>query len=481
MMLDTALRPNPAEAGPASVLERLTRRLPPAALLAGEASDARYRETLSAHPAAEPAFVMRPGDANEAALCLAVCEEARQPVAIQGGRTGFQGGERVRQGEAVLSLERMTRLSAIDEVGATIDAEAGVPLQRVQEAADEAGLLFGVDIGARGSATIGGNVASNAGGIRVLRYGMFRAQVLGLEAVLADGTILTSMRGLPKDNAGYDLNQIFIGSEGTIGVVTRARLKLHPKPAAELAAFCGVPSLEAAIALLSHVRAELGPLVSAFEVIYAEALEGALVCARQDRPVERSPFYVLAELHALQPEADGERFAATLMAAHEAGLVGDIVLAQSDREFRALWALRDACSTYVSSLDRCIGCDISIPARHLAAFTEEAERMVRALDRRALLPVFGHLGDGNLHYIVQTDRPDAVVDAVHECVARFGGSIAAEHGVGFDKKRYLSISRSGAEIAAMRRLKRAFDPHNILNPGRVFDLDAGSGQQGASL
>lgn len=471
---DQALRLKPAEA-PMTVLERLSRHLPPGALLAGDAIGARYRETLSAHPAAMPAFVMRPGDTSEVALCLKLCDEARQPVTMQGGRTGFQGGERAHAGEAVLSLERMNRLSPVDLAGATIEAEAGVPLQFVQEAADEAGLLFGVDIGSRGSATIGGMVASNAGGIRVLRYGMMRAQVLGLEAVLADGTVLTSMRGLPKDNAGYDLNQLFVGSEGTLGVVTRARLKLHPSPAADLAAFCAVPSLEAGIALLAKARAALGPLVSAFEVISEDALQGALVHAKQDRPVSRAPFYILAELHALEPEDDAARFADVLMAAHDDGLAGDIVVAQSQREFRAFWALRDACSTYVSSLPRCIGCDISIPARNLAAFASEAGTAVRALDANALLPVFGHLGDGNLHYIVQTDHPQAVVNTVHGLVARFGGSIAAEHGIGFDKKRYLGITRSEAEIGAMRRLKRAFDPHNILNPGRIFDLDDGHG------
>jgi FAD/FMN-containing dehydrogenase len=176
-------------------------------------------------------------------------------------------------------------------------------------------------------------------------------------------------------------------------------------------------------------------------------------------------------MHARYAERDAALFTDALMEAHEAGLVADVVVAQSMREFRAFWALRDACSTYVSSLDRCIGCDVALPKGNFSAFVAEAERVARALDAGAVLPVFGHLGDGNLHYIVQTDRPEAVADAIHRCVQRFGGSIAAEHGIGADKKAYLHLSRSGAEIAVMRRLKRAFDPCNILNPGRIFDLD----------
>ena len=479
MRLDTAARRTETGASSAGVLERLSRVLPPASLLAGEAIEPRYRETLSAYPAAAPAFVMRPADTKEVSLCLAACNALGQPVAVQGGRTGFQGGERVHAGEAILSLERMTAMSPIDGAGASIDAEAGVQLQRVQEAADAAGFLFGVDIGSRGSATIGGNVASNAGGVRVLRYGMFRAQVLGLEAVLADGTVMSSMRGLVKDNTGYDLKQLFVGSEGTLGVVTRARLALHPKPAGEAAAMCAVPSLDAAFALLARLRATLGPLLSACELIFSGAMEGALTVSGAGRPVRKSAFYVLAEIHARHAEADAARFADVLMAAHEDGKADDIALSQSLREYRDFWALRDACSTYVSSLDRCIGCDVSLPARHLPAFVAKAGAAVRGLDAGAMLPVFGHLGDGNLHYIVQTDRPQAVIDAVHELVHRFEGSIAAEHGIGVDKKRYLHLSRNAGEIAAMRLLKRAFDPNNILNPGRIFDVDAGDTVSGA--
>lgn len=481
MTLDIAPRAgDAAPMDPSSALERLTKLLPREALLSGDEIDARFRETLSDLPAANPAFVMRPRNADEASLCLAACDAARQPIAIQGGRTGFHGGERVHAGEAVLSLERMTGLSAIDEFGGTVVSDAGVPLQMVQEAADCAGLFLGVDIGSRGSATIGGNVASNAGGIRVLRYGMFRAQVLGLEAVLADGTVLSSLKGLPKDNSGLDLSQMLVGSEGTLGVVTRACLKLHPKPAAEAVAFCAVPSVEAALALLSRLRATLGPLLSAFELIFPDALEGALVLSGSQRPVAPAAFYVLAELHAIHPANDIEGFTAALLAAHDEGVVSDIVVSQSPREFRLLWSLRDACSGYASTLRPLAGCDISVPVSRMQAFIAEAERAVLALDPDARFPVFGHLGDGNLHYIVQTNRPEDVIDAVYRGVQRLGGSISAEHGIGVDKKKHLHFSRSEAEIATMRRLKRALDPNNILNPGRIFDMFPGASAQGAA-
>ncbi|MCO5071721.1 MAG: FAD-binding oxidoreductase [Rhizobiaceae bacterium] len=479
MARETSSGPNPQETMPVPAFESLMRQLPAEALLIGDAIEPRFRETLSEVPAARPAFVMRPRNTREVSICLSTCDALHQPVAVQGGRTGFHGGERACPGEAILSLERMTDLAAVDVAGGSIEAQAGVPLQRVQEAAVDAGMYFGVDIGSRGSATIGGNVASNAGGIRVLRYGMFRAQVLGVEAVLADGTVLTSLKGLAKDNSGLDLNQLFIGSEGTLGVVTRACLKLHPRPAAETAAFCAVPSLAAAVKLLSRLRVALGPLLSAFELIFADAFEGALALRDTQRPVAAAPFYVLAELHALHAEHDIDVFAAALASAHEDGIVSDVTLAQSPREFAALWALRDACSEHLSTLDRLVACDISVQPARMETFVAEAGDSIRALDPTARFPVFGHLGDGNLHYIIQTDRPADVVDGVYRCVQRLGGSIAAEHGIGIDKKPYLHFSRSDAEIATMRRLKRAFDPNNILNPGRIFDAVAGGSAQGA--
>lgn len=453
------------------LLSQLYQRLDAAAVVTGNAVEPRYGDDLSGKDGSRPELVLRPRSAGEVAEILRVCSGLGQKLVVHGGRTGLAGAARVQPGEAVLSLERMTAVEALDRQAATIIAEAGVPLQMVQEAADAAGLMFGVDIGARGTATVGGNIATNAGGIRVLRYGMYRAQVLGLEAVLADGSILTSLRGLPKDNSGYDLNQLFIGSEGTLGVVTRACLRLHPKPATEVVAFCALASLEAAIALLGLLKQRLGPLLSAYEVNFSP-LYGAMI-AGMDAPAPLpagAPVYVLAEIQGNQAELDGERFASVLMQAVEDGIVDDVVVSQSPREFRALWDVREEANRFLFAIEGLIGVDISIPLSTMGASLRDAEAAIRARDASAEIYVFGHLGDCNLHYQVDTREPAAAYEIIYRGVAACGGAVSAEHGIGLDKKKWLSLVRSDAEISAMRRLKAAFDPHNILNPGRIFDI-----------
>ncbi|MER9453920.1 FAD-binding oxidoreductase [Mesorhizobium sp. M0478] len=453
------------------LLSQLYRRLDAAAVVIGDAIDPRYSDDLSGKGGGQPELVLRPRNAADVAEILRLCSGIGQKLVVHGGRTGLAGGARVQPGEAVLSLERMTAVEAPDRAAATIIAEAGAPLQMVQEAADAAGLMFGVDIGARGTATVGGNIATNAGGIRVLRYGMYRAQVLGLEAVLADGSILTSLRGLAKDNSGYDLNQLFIGSEGTLGVVTRACLRLHPKPATEVAAFCALGSLEAAIALLGLLKQRLGPLLSAYEVNFSP-LYGSMIAgmaAPAPLPVG-APVYVLAEIQGSQAELDGERFASVLMQAVEDGIVDDVVVSQSPREFRALWDVREEANRFLFAIEGMLGVDISIPLAAMADFLRNAEAAIHAVDSSAEIYVFGHLGDGNLHYQVDTTEPAAAYEIIYRGVAACGGAVSAEHGIGLDKKKWLNLVRSDAELSAMRRLKVAFDPHNILNPGRIFDI-----------
>lgn len=453
------------------VLSILQARLDKAAILTGDAIDPRYSDDLSGEPGARPELVLRPRSTNEVAEILKVCNDARLPLVVQGGRTGLSGGARVLAGEAVLSLERMTTLQEVEPTAGTIVADAGVPLQLVQEKADAAGLVFGVDIGARGTATIGGNIATNAGGIRVLRYGSFRAQVLGLEAVLADGSVLSSLKGLAKDNSGYDVSQLFIGSEGTLGVVTRACLRLHPRPVTQSAAFCSLPSLDAAFGLLKFLRARLGNLLSGFEVILAPLMGDMVEALGFTPPVAlTSPVYVLADIQGMTHGADEEAFIETLSQAIEDGLVEDVVVSQSEREFHALWTLRDDVNRFLFAEEAMLSLDVSLPLPEMGTFLDMARAAQGRADPAAQEYVFGHLGDGNLHYVVRTDRPDDVASAVFECVAKSGGSISAEHGIGLDKKAYLHLTRTPAELAAMRRLKAALDPNNILNPGRIFDM-----------
>lgn len=460
------------EARLSALIGALSARLDQGALLMGDDVGDAYLGDATDARGPRPALVLRPRDTADVSLILSTCNDLGQPLVIQGGRTGLSGGARPCEGEVSLSLERMTRLESVDLRAGTVVVEAGVTMQSVQEAAEEAGFLFGVDIGARGSCTVGGNIATNAGGIRVLRYGMYRAQVLGLETVLPDGSVLSSLKGLPKDNSGYDLNQCFIGSEGTLGVVTKACLRLHPLPPLQVNALCALPSLAAAQALLARLRQELGPLLSAFEVIFPEVYAGVAAGGFATPPLPvGAGLYALVEIQGQDKSENHERFAATLMSAVEAGLVDDVVVSQSPRDYRGLWALREACSAFIFSMDRMVGFDVSIPLARMQDFLTDAAVRLLAIDSSARPYVFGHLGDGNLHYMVRTDRYEDIADAVFAVVAETGGAISAEHGIGLDKKKWLPLVRSASEIAAMRRMKRAFDPNLILNPGRVFDME----------
>ncbi|MES5045918.1 FAD-binding oxidoreductase [Rhizobium nepotum] len=456
-----------------AIVARLASVLDSNAIIAGAAVGAGYCGDATDERGAPPAIVFRPRNTEGVAAILSTCNDAGQALVIQGGRTGLSGGARPQPGEVSLSLERMTSIGAIDTAAGTVIADAGATLQAVQEKAADHELMFGVDIGARGTATIGGNIATNAGGIRVLRYGMYRAQVLGLEAVLADGTILSNLKGLPKDNSGYDLGQFFIGTEGTLGVVTRACLKLHPKPRSQANALCALPSLSAAISLLKNLRKQLGPLLSAFEVIFPEVYAGVIAHSGATPPVPSGAgMYALVEIQGQSETDDEARFAAALMVAYENGVVSDVAVSTSMREYAAIWALREGASEFIFSMSNMIGFDVGLPISGMQSFIDMASRDIPIADPDAQFYIFGHLGDGNLHYLVRTDWHERVADAAFAAVARCGGAISAEHGIGLDKKRWLPWIRTPAELATMRRLKAALDPENILNPGRVFNMKA---------
>lgn len=454
----------------ARIVHQLRNVLDANAVVTGSAVGESYCGDATDEKGPAPAVVFRPVDTAGVAAVLAACNENRQPVVVQGGLTGLSGGARPVTGEVSLSLERMRAVGTVDRVSGSIMVEAGATLQAVQEAADAAGMMFGVDIGARGTSTIGGNIATNAGGIRVLRYGMFRAQVLGLEAVLADGTVVSGLKGLPKDNSGYDLGQMLIGTEGTLGVVTRACLRLHPRPLVEANAFCALPSLAAAMELLRVLRARLGSLLSAFEVVFPPVYDGVLAHSGVTAPVAPgAAIYALIEIHGQNDAEDEDRFRAVLMELYESGAISDVAVSSSGREYAAIWALREGASAFIFSMDHMTGFDVSLPLASMEAFLDHAAVAVAACDPDAQLYIFGHLGDGNLHYLVRSACHEAIADAVFAAVARFGGAISAEHGIGQDKKKWLPLVRGPGDMALMRRLKSALDPANILNPGRVFD------------
>lgn len=425
-----------------------------------------------------PAALVRPRSTSEVSAILRACHGARQPVVVWGGLTGLVHGQDPAPGTLALSMERMNGIEELDALGRTATVQAGVKLQELQEAADAAGLMFPLDLGARGTATIAGNVATNAGGNRVLRYGMMREMVLGLEVVLADGTVVNSLSQLIKNNTGYDVKQLFIGSEGTLGVITRAVLRLRERPGSQDVAMVALPRFDSVIALLKLMDRSLGGQLSAFEVMWRDHYRLVTTPPALGRPPvpQGHPFYVLVEAHGAHPEADSARFLEALGAADEAGLVLDTAVARSQTERTALWAIRDD----VEQLWRFAPIytfDVSLPIAEMEPYTEEVERVFRRRWPDGHCSIFGHIADGNLHVILAPQRareePGArqeAEDLVYQPLARIRGSVSAEHGIGIEKKPYLPISRTADEIALMQLMKRTLDPHGILNPGKVVDV-----------
>ncbi|HEY9063954.1 MAG TPA: FAD-binding oxidoreductase, partial [Burkholderiaceae bacterium] len=354
--------------------------------------------------------------------------------------------------------------------------KAGTPLETIQKAADEAGFFFPLDLGSRGSCAIGGNLSTNAGGNRVIRYGMARELVLGLEVVLPDGTIVSSLNKMLKNNAGYDLKQLFIGSEGTLGIITRIVLRLHPKPGCTMAALCALPDYASVVSLLGQARRGLGPLLSAFEVMWPDYWQVVTERVGVRSPVNGSHgFYVLVEAQGTDEAIDGPRFERWLEALLERGELSDAAVARSLADTQSFWALRDACAEFFQVLGVHVSYDVGLAVKDMHAY---ASRCKAALAER--IPgcesvYYGHIGDGNLHLVswvpglgVEQQPKDAMDDVIYGLVREHGGTVSAEHGIGTAKKRWLGHARSPEEIALMKTLKAALDPQGLLNPGKVL-------------
>ena len=419
----------------------------------------------------EPAAVVRPGSTKEVAGVMKIAHRADISVTAWGGRTGLVDGARA-DGAIALSLDRMRAVEEIDEAAATMTVQAGCVLEEACNAADAKGLFLPLDLGSRGSCTIGGNISTNAGGNRVLRFGMMRDMVLGLEAVLADGTIVSSLNHLIKNNAGYDLKHLFIGSEGTLGVVTRAVLRLRPKPASQCTAMLAVDRFEALAPLLRLLEAQLSGSLSAFEVLWPEFYDLVTTEPALGRPVlpPGSPFYVLTEAMGADPDGDQERFERALGSALEAELISDAAIAKTGAERGKMWALRDDVGQTRRNAPNNVF-DISLAIAEMKPFLAELETALKARWTNPTLVTFGHLGDGNLHLIIgvgDAGAHHAVDQLVYDKLRAYGGSVSAEHGIGLMKREFLSHTRSPEEVALMRTLKTALDPKNILNPGKIF-------------
>jgi FAD/FMN-containing dehydrogenase len=469
----------------AALLEALRAAVGAAHVLTRETHDLAawerdWRQRAHGHALA----VVRPASTAEVAAVVRACATHGASLVPQGGNTGLVVGSVPDDSgtQVVLSLQRMNAVRGLDRANLTMTVEAGCVLQAVQQAAEAQGLLFPLSLAAEGSCTIGGNLATNAGGTQVLRYGNARDLCLGLEVVTPEGEVWHGLGGLRKDNTGYDLRDLFVGSEGTLGIITAATLKLYPQPAATLTAWAAVPTLQAAVHLLGLAQQRLAAGLTGFEVM------GQFALSLVDRHMPQlrvplwkdSPYCVLLENSDSESEDHARaQFEGLLEAAMEQGLVSDAVVAESIAQAHGLWHIRESIPLAQAQEGLNIKHDISIPVSRIPAFCDETDALLQREIPGVRLVNFGHLGDGNLHYNVQApvggdakkfllDQESRVNQLVFEAVARYDGSISAEHGVGSLKAEHLTHFKDPVALALMRRIKQALDPHNRLNPGRVL-------------
>jgi len=431
----------------------------------------------------EAAAVLRPASTEEVAAVVRLCAQAGVALVPQGGNTGLCGGSipDASGRQIVLSLTRLKRIREVDVANETITVEAGVILQQLQEAAAEVGRLFPLSLGAEGSCTVGGNLATNAGGTAVLRYGNMRDLTLGLEVVLPDGRIWDGLRGLRKDNTGYDLKHLFIGSEGTLGIITAAVLKLFPAVRSLTTAWVALPSPGAAVELIGQMRGLCGDRLTGFELMSRQSVEFVLrhVAGVSDPFVEAHPWYVLIELSDTQPAAPlNELLEQGLGEAFEQGMALDAVVAGSEAQVRALWALREGISEAQNHEGPSLKHDISVPVSRIAAFIARTDRALQQDFPGVRIVAYGHVGDGNLHYNISKPpgaedevfkaQAEAIMRLIYDSTLLDAGSISAEHGLGRSKREAARHYKAPLELELMRSIKQTLDPAGLMNPGKLL-------------
>ena len=469
-MDSTGIQPNSA---PKAAISELTEMLGPSGVFTTLEDCARYASDQSGLAGTPPLAVLRPASTEEMSQLMAICHRHGIGVVPQGGRTGLSGGASCPAGVVAVTTERLTGVIEIDEEAMTLTAWAGTPLETVQEAARAVGLEYCVDIGARGTATIGGTIATNAGGIRVLQRGMTRDNVLGLEAVLADGSVISRLAKTVKDNTGFDLKHLFIGSEGVLGLVTRAVLQLHRQVPGAATALLALPDHAAALQCLNLARSMFGGRIVAFEGMWPDYWD--FVC--RETSLASSPladkhgFYVLIEIDAETGRAE-EELEALFAELFEQGIALDGVLAKSCAEAQALWELREAVGEVDDAFGPHINFDIGVSPSALGRFCEAADARLDTLPEAGAVLKVGHIGDGNVHLLVAHNGSDISEDriesAIYELVRDWHGAVTAEHGIGRIKARWIGCSRTPEELTLMRGLKAQLDPHGLLNPGALF-------------
>lgn len=464
------------------LIRDLSEALAPDELMQGSQIDQRYKTDWSKAVVREPLAVVRPRTTAAVSAALKVCQAHGQPVTVQGGMTGLVGASQTNDGDVVISLERLSGVEEIDRAASCMTVWAGTPLQIAQEQAQAADLYLAVDLGARGSCQVGGNIATNAGGNRVIRYGMMREQILGLEVVLADGTVISNLNKMLKNNAGYDIKQLFIGSEGTLGIVTRAVLRLHPTPADTTTVLCALAHEEAMLGLLARVRQAADASLLAFEVMWPDFFEFMTTRVPDNvSPFESGsfatrPMTVLMDLATGASGLSAQGVEDMLQASFEAGELADAVIAQSGKQAAQFWRIRDSVSEFPLLFAPYTSFDVSLPIQTVSEFVRTLKHQIAQTWTGSESLYFGHIGDSNLHIVVhvpgtrESFPKDAVDSLVYELVRQYQGSVSAEHGIGVRKKMWLGHTRQPAEIELMKTIKRALDPKAILNPGRVVDL-----------
>ena len=463
------------------LLQRLHAAVGDAGLVTDDEAKAPYETDWLKKWTGRSSVVVRPADTAQTAAVMRICHETLTPVVTQGGNTGMSGGATPdgSGAQVILSTVRMNAIRAVDPLNNTLTCEAGVLLAHIQAAAQAADRFFPLSLGAEGSCTIGGNLATNAGGIAVLRYGNTRELALGLEVVLPDGRVWNGLRALRKDNTGYDLRDLFIGSEGTLGIITAAVLKLHPRPVARATAWVGARDIDALVRLLAQLRAACGERLVAFEMMSAEALALILEHVADVRAplAGEHAFHGLIELADTQGGGLADLLEAGLGEALEGDTVQDVAVSVNGAQTQSFWRIREGISQAQVRAGKTVKHDIALPISAIAAFAHAADAALRDAQGDVRIINFGHLGDGNLHYNVLLPKdtaPDAVAATtarfnriVHDLVAAANGSISAEHGVGQLRRDELRHYKSEVEFDLMMRIKQSLDPNQIMNPGKL--------------
>lgn len=439
-----------------------------------EAAD-RVASNWRQHENLDCLALLRPKTTEQISKMLQICNEFDQPVVPHGGLTNVVGGVATKPGEIALSLERMNQIEEINVQDKTVTVQAGVVLSDLQKALADQGQHFPLDLGAKGTCMIGGNIASNAGGLQALRYGVMRNLVLGLEVVLADGTIISSMNKMMKNNAGYDLKQLFIGSEGTLGIITKAVLKMEDLPKTRCTAFIALESFEKAVQLLQYAKKHLNNGLTSFELLWQDYYTLMTSSPSPYSPPlsQTFPFYVLMETHGQDAEKDKILFEEFLEKSLEEGLIADAAIAQSQQELDWFWGIRENVELVFSVHSPVFLFDVSLAISDMDAYIKKIRTELQNIWPDLHFYSFGHMGDGNLHLFVSCGDDEAstkhlVEEIIYKPLQLIDGSITGEHGIGLEKKSWLHLSRTLEEIQLMKTIKKAFDPKGILNRGKLF-------------